>query len=115
VKNAIVQGVEPNKIVLGTAHSGHDWLVEPNEEFFKDMATNETFDLLQRTKAQLQWDEEKQANNFEYTDDGGRQHIVWLEDAQSFKAKIDLAKAYKLQGMFIWYLGEEDPQIWGSL
>jgi spore germination protein YaaH len=115
IKNIIDQGAKPNKIVLGTAHSGHDWIVKPEEEFFKDMATNETLELLQRTKGQLQWDEEKQANYFGYKDEDDRKHIVWLEDARSFKAKIDLAKAYQLQGIFIWFLGGEDPKVWEVL
>lgn len=115
IKNAIAQGVEPNKIVLGTAHSGHDWRVELNKEFVKDMSTKETLDLLLKTNATVIWDKEKQANNFEYTDDEERLHVVWLEDAQSFKAKIDLAKIYQLQGIFIWYLGGEDPQIWTTI
>lgn len=112
IKNAIQQGVKPNKIVLGTAHSGHDWIVSPNEEFYKDMHTKETLDLLLKTKASVTWDKEKQANYFEYRDNEGRKHIVWFEDVQSFKAKIDLAKAYQLQGLFIWYLGGEDSKIW---
>lgn len=112
IKNAIDQGVEPNKIILGTAHSGHDWIVEPNNEFVKDMHTKETLDLISKTKSNVIWDKEKQANYFEYRDDEGRLHVVWLEDAQSFKAKIDLAKAYQLQGIFIWYLGGEDPTVW---
>ena len=115
IKNAIDQGVSPNKIVLGTAHSGHDWIVSPDEEFFKDMHTKETLELLNRTKANLKWDRQKQANYFEYTDGENRKHIVWLEDAESIKTKIDLAKRYKLQGLFIWYLGGEDPKFWDAL
>jgi spore germination protein YaaH len=112
IENAIAQGVKPNKIVLGTAHSGHDWIVEPREEFFKDMSTYETLNLLSKTNATVIWDEEKQANYFGYTDNEGRRHAVWLEDAKSFQSKIDLAKAYQLKGIFIWYLSGEDPQIW---
>lgn len=115
IKNAIDQGVEPSKIVLGTAHSGHDWLMNPNEEFVKDMHTRETLSLLSKTKASVTWDKEKQANYFEYRDAEGRKHVVWLEDTQSIEAKINLAKAYQLQGIFIWYLGGEDPNIWQAL
>ena len=112
IKNAIDQGVNPGKIVLGTAHSGHDWIVRPDEEFFKDMHTKDTLDLLSKTNASLKWDRRKQANYFEYRDDEDRKHVVWLEDAESLKTKIDLAKRYKLQGLFIWYLGGEDPMVW---
>ena len=115
IKNAIDQGVEPNKVTLGTAHSGHDWVIKPEEEFFKDMATDETLELLQRTNAELQWDEVKQANFFTYKNDEDREHMVWLEDARSFQRKIDLAKSYELLGIFLWYLGGEDPKIWKIL
>lgn len=115
IKNAIDQGVSPNKIILGTAHSGHDWIIKPEEEFFKDMATDETLELLQKTNAKLQWDEEKQANFFRYKDDKNSEHLVWLEAARSFQSKIDLAKSYELRGIFLWYLGGEDPQLWQQL
>lgn len=115
VKNAIAQGVAPDKIVLGTAHSGHDWVVEPDEEFIKDMHTRETLELLARTNATVTWDEEKQQNYFEYEDDERKSHVVWLEDARSFAAKVDLARRYKLRGVFIWYLGGEDPQVWQTI
>ena len=112
IKNAVKQGVDPEKIILGTAHSGHNWIISPDEEFYKDMATDDTLELLQKTNAQLQWDNEKKANFFTYEDDSGKEHIVWLEDVKSFKSKIDLAKAYRLKGIFLWYLGGEDPEIW---
>lgn len=112
IKNIINLGVDPGKIILGTAHSGHDWITNPEEEFFKDMSTSQTLELLAKTKSQLQWDNIKQANYFNYSDEDDRQHQVWLEDSRSFERKIDLAKAYQLGGIFIWYLGGEDPQIW---
>ncbi|KKS97994.1 MAG: chitinase [Candidatus Gottesmanbacteria bacterium GW2011_GWA2_43_14] len=114
IKNALKQGVPAEKIILGTAHSGHDWIIEPEEEFYKDMRTAETLTILAGTGVELRWDEAKRANFFEYTDEG-QKHQVWLEDASSFKAKIDLAKAYELGGIFIWYLGGEDPGIWEIL
>ncbi|OGF99650.1 hypothetical protein A2153_03790 [Candidatus Gottesmanbacteria bacterium RBG_16_38_7b] len=76
------------------------------------MPTDETLDLLLKTNAQLEWDEEKQADFFTYIDGNDQKHLVWLEDSRSFKYKIDLAKAYQLGGIFIWYLGGEDPEIW---
>ena len=115
IKNAIDQGMDPQKIVLGTAHSGHDWIVEPEEEFFKDMATDETLELLASSSAQRQWNESRKANYFRYTDDQEREHVVWVEDAASIKEKVDLAKSYQLQGIFIWYLGGEDPEVWQVL
>ncbi len=114
IKNAVDQGVESNKIVLGTAHSGHDWIVESDVRLVNDMSTAETLDVFLKTKATMIWDKKKQANYFQYKDDQGKKHVVWLENAQSFKVKIELAKSYQLQGVFIWYLGGEDRKIWES-
>ncbi|OGY26538.1 MAG: hypothetical protein A2Z42_01430 [Candidatus Woykebacteria bacterium RBG_19FT_COMBO_43_10] len=115
IKNAIDQGVEPNKIILGTAHSGHDWTTKPNKEFFKDTTTKEVLGLLSEYSANLKWDENSRSTFFEYKDDDGKNHTVWLEDYRSFEAKINLAKAYELQGIFIWYLGGEDTKVWDVL
>jgi len=115
VKNVVGQSVDPSKIILGTAHSGHDWVVNGGSEFYKDTTTKEVFSLLTKYNSTLKWDEGKQSSFFEYKGNEGKQHTVWLEEARSFKAKIDLAKSYELQGMFIWYLGGEDPQVWQVL
>ncbi|MCH7541473.1 hypothetical protein IH981_01695 [Patescibacteria group bacterium] len=114
IKNLIDQGVEPSKIILGTAHSGHDWITSPNEEFFNDTTTKEVLNTSSEKNAKLKWDEKTQSNFFEYKDEDGKKHVVWLEDSRSFKAKIDLAESYKLQGVFIWYLGGEDPRVWNG-
>lgn len=114
IKNAINQGVEPSKIIIGTAHSGHDWVTSPNEVFFKDSTTKEVLELQSKYSSNLKWDDDSQSTFFEY-EDAGKNHIVWLEDYRSFKAKIDLAKSYELRGVFIWYLGGEDPEVWNVL
>lgn len=115
LKNAVVQGVDPSKIVLGTAHSGHDWITSPSERFFKDATTKDALKISTDSNVDLKWNKETQSSFFEYKDADSKKHVVWLEDYRSFKAKTDLAKSYELQGMFIWYLGGEDPQIWQDL
>ena len=47
---------------------------------------------------------------FNYTDSFGREHIVWFEDARSYKAKVGLIEEYNLAGGFIWDLMRENPQ-----
>ena len=112
IKNIVDQGVSPSKLVLGTAHSGHDWIISPSKEFFKDTTTKGVLSIFSEKNATLKWDEKTQSRFFEYKDDSNSNHIVWLEDSKSFKAKIGLAKSYKIQGIFIWYLGGEDNEIW---
>jgi len=40
---------------------------------------------------------------------------VFLEDARSFKAKLDLAHRKHLRGFSVWVLGPEDERIWDVL
>lgn len=42
-------------------------------------------------------------------------HVVWIEDARSFAAKLALARAYHLRGFSVWRLGLEDAGIWAQL
>ena len=53
-----------------------------------------------------------QAPFFNYTDNDGKQHEVWFEDARSIQAKFDLIKELGLRGMSYWKLGLSFPQNW---
>jgi spore germination protein YaaH len=39
-------------------------------------------------------------------------HAVWLEDAASAAARLDLAAMYRTGGVAAWRLGLEDPNVW---
>ena len=53
--------------------------------------------------------------SFRYTDEQGREHEVWFEDARSAQAKFDMVKQYKLRGVSYWALGFPYPQNWALL
>lgn len=40
---------------------------------------------------------------------------LFVEDVDSFAAKINLVKKYHLRGISNWYLGAEDPRVWSLL
>jgi spore germination protein len=43
-------------------------------------------------------------------------HWVFLENARSMQAKLDLIAEYPgLRGVSIWVLGAEDPDVWPLL
>ena len=45
----------------------------------------------------------------------GQLHEVWLENADSVAAKLEIARNHRLAGMFVWRLGQEDSAIWPHL
>src|SRR5579859_4967711 len=40
------------------------------------------------------------------------QHEVWIENAASVRARLDLAARYDIAGVAFWRLGQEDPAAW---
>ena len=114
VRNAAKQGVPTDKIVLGIATSGKDWYFD-SESFFRGLTTKEYLEFASKAGVELIWDDAAKSSHFDYQDLNGREHIVWLEDAQSTLEKINLAKNYRINGVFIWFLGGEDPNLWRQL
>ncbi|MCL5263832.1 MAG: glycosyl hydrolase family 18 protein [Chloroflexi bacterium] len=41
-----------------------------------------------------------------------QEHVVWLEDARSVAARIEIASRYGVKGIGTWRLGQEDPAVW---
>ena len=68
-----------------------------------------------RNGANIQYDTLSQSPFYRYTDDQGREHEVWFEDARSAQAKFDTVKDHKLKGISYWALGYPFPQNWALL
>ncbi|KWX74058.1 hypothetical protein AMQ84_21000 [Paenibacillus riograndensis] len=60
----------------------------------------------------VQRDGSLEAPHFDYTDDAGKPHKVWFEDARSIQAKFTLLKELGLRGISYWKLGLPFPQNW---
>ncbi len=70
--------------------------------------------ILKSHDAGVQWNDEQKVP-YAVFDNAGLFEYVFLEDAQSFKAKYGLMKQFKLRGFSAWVLGEEDPTMWNVL
>ncbi len=46
---------------------------------------------------------------------GHTRRITWIENEESFRAKLALVAEYHLRGYSVWRLGLEDPNIWQEL
>ncbi|WP_062107046.1 LysM peptidoglycan-binding domain-containing protein [Bacillus niameyensis] len=102
-----------NKIMMGFQIYARDWLlphVKGQEAETFDM--QEAIRRAQKFGATIQYDRIAQSPFFRYTDEQGRQHEVWFEDARSAQAKFDLVKNYRLLGISYWVLGYPFPQNW---
>lgn len=107
---AIVR-IPPEKLLLGIANYGYDWTLPyvRGESDAPSISTVEAIELAKRYGADIKFDETSMAPFFFYTDEEGRNHEVWFEDARSYRAKIELIEEYKLAGGFIWDLMRDNP------
>ncbi|MBS4201989.1 LysM peptidoglycan-binding domain-containing protein [Bacillus sp. FJAT-49732] len=105
--------IPKNKIFMGFQLYARDWLlphVKGQEAETFDM--QEAIRRANKYNAAIQYDRITQTPYYRYTDEQGRQHEVWFEDARSAQAKFDLAKDHGLRGISYWVLGYPFPQNW---
>ncbi len=70
--------------------------------------------LLEDGGAQLNWNSETGQYYGEYEQDGSL-YRIWLEDATSLQAKLDLTASYDLGGIAFWKLGLESSDVWPEI
>jgi len=111
-----VSVIPANKIFMGFQIYARDWLL-PHVQGQEA----ETFDMQEALRravqhnAEIKYNETTQSPYFRYTDNQGRTHEVWFEDARSAEAKFELVKNYRLRGVSYWVLGYPFPQNWELL
>lgn len=107
VKFATTQ-VPAGKIVLGIPNYGYDW---PKSGIASALTYDQTMQLAAAEGAHIRWHKEHKVPYFSYGN--GRQ--VWFENRYSIKYKLELANQYRLHGIALWRLGQEDPGIWNVI
>lgn len=109
-----LQSIPANKISLGIpAYSGH-WYTGGKEKISvktNDISFAEVTKLLQQYPAEVHWNNQDKIHYAIFQRDWLYEYI-FIEDAASFKAKLELAKKFKLNGISVFHIGKEDPASW---
>ncbi|HZS22047.1 MAG TPA: glycosyl hydrolase family 18 protein [Pseudonocardiaceae bacterium] len=103
--------IPPEKIVLGIALSGYDWVGDQAEV----VTWIQCYGRAQKYHATTQWDRLSESPSFKYTDEQGREHEVWFENADSMAFKLEAAKAAGIRGVYLWMISSEDDRSWATL
>ncbi len=119
VKFLLSEGVPPEKLSMGIPDYSVHWYADYTEErggFVNGRQIGHTMlqYLLGKYAAKPVWDE-KSGCNYAIWNNEGVNEYVYIEDAQSLKPKLDVFKKYKLRGISVWVLGNEDPAFWDVL
>ncbi len=111
-----VSVIPSNKILMGMPNYGYDWtlpFVKGNSA--TPLTNNQAINLANQVGSQIKFDETSQTPFFEYSDEEGKQHIVWFDDARSIEAKLNLIDKYNLLGVSYWNINTYFAPNWAIL
>ena len=115
---ALKKEVPPGKISLGIPLYSDHWFPEAQGEQARSWGREISFDqaegLAQRFAAVPEWDN-REKTSFTHFERDGVYEYLFIEEARSFEAKLELVKKYNLRGLSAWRLGMEDERIWNAL
>jgi spore germination protein YaaH len=117
-----LERVPPEKLSLGIPTGSQHWYTSQEDRIQPEMALSyseniswaRAMALIERNNAKLTWSEEHQVQ-YAFYDRGGTFEWVFLENARSFRAKLDVVRKHRLRGFSVWVIGSEDPEIWNAL
>ena len=104
--------IPAEKLILGISNYGYDWTLPyvRGESVAPSLSTVGAVNLAREKHTEILFDEQAASPYFYYTDEDGREHVVWFEDARSYEGKVKLIREYGLAGGFIWDLMRKNPQ-----
>jgi len=106
------EDIPRDRITLGLATYGYDWSADGQGT---TVQWADVQAIAESRGAPQQWDASTSSSWLRYTDEHGREHTVWYEDARSLGVKLDLARSYSVSRVALWRIGGEDPAVWSAL
>ena len=116
VEHALALGVPTEKISLGVPFFSMQWYTDWSQDkkgfsWSRGMDWKSAQTLLQKYHAKAHWDAEQGASEARWENHGVFEY-AWIEDARAFDAKLDLQRKYKLRGISVWRIGQEEAEVW---
>lgn len=109
--------IPAEKLWLGIPNYGYDWPLPyvQGQTRATSISNQRAISLAIRYNTAIGYDETAQSPWFRYSDETGKEHEVWFEDARSIRAKLGLISRYGLYGAGYWNLMRAFPQNWRVL
>ena len=106
-----ISQIPPDQILMGIPNYGYDWTLPfvQGESRAEKISNDEAAARAARFGAEIQFDALAQSPYYYYTDNEGSDHVVWFEDAQSWRAKLQLVSEYGLAGISYWNIMDFFP------
>ncbi len=117
--SSIQRAVPPEKLVLGMGSYAYDWAANGHEA--ESLSYQDALVLAKEARDDLpvrevvQFDPYSLNSKFDYVDDKGVAHQVWILDGPSAYDQWLVGSKSSVRGAAVWALGTEDPSIWQFL
>lgn len=112
-----VSAIPSEKILLGLANYGYDWILPYEKQVTRATAIGNEYavEIAGRYGVPISFEEPAHSPTFEYWGRIGRKHVVWFEDARSMEGKFDLIEEFALKGGGYWNVMRPFNQNWALL
>ncbi|HEY1606701.1 MAG TPA: glycosyltransferase [Allosphingosinicella sp.] len=107
-----VRTIGPGKAVAAVANYGYDWAKGQDTQ---TLAVEEAWLSAHDSDAQIRFDPVSGDETFDYDDEDGVAHHVWMADAATAWNQLRAARLLGVSGVALWRLGTEDPGVWTDL
>lgn len=109
-----VSEIPAEKIMLGLANYGYDWILPFEKGITRATAIGNEYavEIARRYGVPIQFDRLAQSPTFDYWGRIGRKHVVWFEDARSMEGKFNLMEEFSLRGGGYWNIMRPFNQNW---
>lgn len=103
--------VPAEKVINGIPFYTRLWKIDGSGVTSEALSMNAAENYLAQYGVTASWDQVT-CQNFAQWEADGVTYQIWLEDAQSLKAKLSVMNMYPLGGVAQWKLGLEKPEVW---
>jgi len=118
ILNQALSVIPLDKLVLGMGAYSYDWqqgTADAETDSYEEALTSaKSFTQTSPQKTML-FDPVSLNTYFQYADEDGDNHTVWMEDALSTYNQWRVARDVGVNGFALWALGQEDPTVWKIL
>lgn len=109
----VIQAIDPRKLIVGLGAYGYDW--KTGQRQARALSFSEAMTIAGLYGAHVETELASVNSHFNYTDDAGIKHQVWLLDAVCAWNQYHAARQAKVRGVALWRTGQEEPAVWSFL
>ena len=115
IANTIAQGVPADRIICAVPFYSRIWHGDGSSVSSETISMPNMQAYIAEHELTPVWEDDIAQNYVEYTDEEGTLNRIWVEDASSLQAKIDVIRNYSLAGVAGWKPGMETSDVWSIL